>query len=327
MKLMTKLAASAALLIAMTGGALAQEVKIALDSPPDKVRSGSYVYASVLGEELKAAGFQIKELPVNTIGGEAERLDQTAQGLLEVNMADLGRAGQLDKLAFGFTLAYLFDSAEHLDKATVQSGLLDKLNAGLASKGVRVVSLVLVGGSTGIFNTKHAVDKPSDLADLRLRALDENQLRLFKAWGTNGVVIPMVEVSNAFQTGIADGYVNPPFVPFLFGHADVLKFYTQANISQSIRVAMVSNDWYKGLKPAQKTALDAAIAKAQAANRAWVKGSDETALAQLDKAGIKIGKLSPEGLAQFKDLSKTTYTSILTPEQAQIFIDAAAKAR
>ena len=85
-------------------------------------------------------------------------------------------------------------------------------------KGARVVSLVAVGGGTGIFNTKHEITKPDDMADLRMRGLDENQMKLFRSWGTNGVVITMPEVANALQTGIASGYINPPFVPFLFGH-------------------------------------------------------------------------------------------------------------
>ena len=97
------------------------------------------------------------------------------------------------------------------------------------------------------------------------RALDENQMKLFKAWGTNGVVITMPEVANALQTGIASGYINPPFVPFLFGHGSILKFYTAANVSQPLRAAMVSEDWYKKL-PADRSRiiyppepLDAAI--------------------------------------------------------------------
>ena len=115
----------AALLLALAAPVGAQEVKIALDSPPDAVRSGSYVFAKALGDHLKATGFAVKELPVNAIGGESERLDQTTQGLLEVNLADLARAAQLNKLTFGFSLPYLFDSLSHLDKADAAGGSED----------------------------------------------------------------------------------------------------------------------------------------------------------------------------------------------------------
>jgi TRAP-type transport system periplasmic protein len=318
------LVATAALALAAGGRA---EVKIATDCPPDPQRCGTYVYALALHDHLKAAGMAARLMPVNSIGGEAERLDQTSQGLLEVNIADLGRAAQLEKQMFGFYLPYLFDSAEHLDKTLAGSDLLKRVNDTLGKKGVRVVSLVMVGGGMGIFNTKKPVTKPEDLKDLRIRALDENQMKLFRAWGTNGVVITMPEVANALQTGIADGYINPPFVPFLFGHGSIIKHYTEASVSLPLRVAMVSEDWYKKLSEKDRKTIDEGIAKANAANRAWVKNSDKAAHEQLEKAGIKITALTPEGRAKFKELSLTSYTAILSPDQVKLFVDAANKNR
>jgi len=317
---------AAVMAIALAMGARA-EVKIALDCPPDPQRCGSFVFANALFEHLKAAGMAVRTLPVNSIGGEAERLDQTSQGLLEVNFADLARAAQLEKLTFGFAAPYLFDSVEHLDKTTDNSDLIKRINDTLAKKGVRVASLVLVGGATGIFNTKKPITKPEDMADLRIRALDENQMKLFRAWGTNGVVITMPEVANALQTGVADGYINPPFVPFLFGHASIVKHYTDANVSMPLRVAMVSNDWYTKLSDKDRKTFDEGIAKARAANRAWVANSDKSALEQLEKAGVKLTKLTAAGRDRFKELSKPAYTAILSQDQIQLFIDAANKNR
>ena len=317
---------AAVALFALAMGARA-ETKIALDCPPDPQRCGSFVFANALAEHLKAAGMAVRTLPVNSIGGEAERLDQTSQGLLEVNFADLARAAQLEKLTFGFAMPYLFDSVAHLDKTTDNSDLLKRINDTLAKKGVRVVSFVLVGGATGIFNTKKPITKPEDMADLRIRALDENQMKLFRAWGTNGVVITMPEVANALQTGIADGYINPPFVPFLFDHASIVKHYTDANVSMPLRVAMVSEDWYKKLSEKDRKTVDEGVAKARTANRAWVTNSDKAALEQLEKAGVKLTRLTDEGRAKFKELSRPAYTAILSPADAQLFLDAATKNR
>lgn len=322
-----KLGIIATICLFLAGAASAQEVRIGLDSPPDAVRSGSYVFAKALADQLKASGFTVKELPVNSIGGEAERLDQTTQGLLEVDLADLARAAQLNKLTFGFNLPYLFDSLAHLDRADAAGGLLAKVNEGVIPKGAHIAALVAVGGGTGIFNTKHEVSKPDDMADLRMRALDENQMKLFRSWGTNGVVITMPEVANALQTGIASGYINPPFVPFLFGHGSILKYYTPANVAQSLRVALVSEDWYKKLPADRKAAFDAAVAKATAANRTWVKTSDEQAMEQVTKAGMKITQLTPEGRKQFQDRSRTSWTAVLSEAEIKPFVDAANKTR
>ncbi|WP_370151837.1 TRAP transporter substrate-binding protein [Ferrovibrio sp.] len=323
---MATLAATTVLLLG-AAAASAAEVRIGLDSPADKQKSGSYVFAAAMADALKAAGWQVKEMPVNSIGGEAERLDQASQGLLEINMADLGQAGKLNKLIFGYRLPYLFESLAHLDRATKASSMLGKVNDGLKGKGIRVVALVPVGGGMGIFNTKRPVISPADVEGMRIRALDESQLQLFKAWGANGVVITMPEVANALQTGIADGYVNPPFVPFLFGHTDILKYYTTANVGLPLRIAMVSSDWYGGLKPAEKKAVDDAVAKGEAANRDWVKTSDAAAIDQLLKAGIKVDSLTAAGRARFEELSRSIYDTLLPPDQVKLFVDAAARAR
>jgi TRAP-type transport system periplasmic protein len=319
--------AGAALGLVLCWSAGAAEIKIAQDCPPDPQRCGTHVFASTLAQHLRANGMQVKEMPVNSIGGEAERLDQTTQGLLEVNMADLARAAQLDKTMFGFTAPYLFDSVEHLDRAVQQSGLLDRINTNLAKKGVRVVALVPVGGGNGLFSTKQAITKPEDMANQRMRALDEAQLKLFQAWGSSGVVITMPEVATALQTGTAHGYVNPPFVPFMFGHNDILKHYTDAKVNPPLRVAMVSEEWYKRLSAADRKVFDEGAAKAAAANRAWVGPSDSAAIAQLEKAGITVTRLTPEARARFRDLSRPVWTALLTSQEIQPSIDAAEKTR
>jgi TRAP-type C4-dicarboxylate transport system substrate-binding protein len=160
-----------------------------------------------------------------------------------------------------------------------------------------------------------------------MRALDENQLKLFQAWGGNGVVITMPEVATAFQTGTAHGYVNAPFVPFMFGHADMLKFYTDAKVTPSLRVAMVAEDWYKGLSGKDRKIVDDAAVKALEANRAWVGPSDTAALAQLEKAGVSITRLAPESRTRFRDLSRPAWTAVLNQAEIQPYIDAAEKGR
>jgi TRAP-type transport system periplasmic protein len=313
--------------LALGWSAGAAEIKIAHDCPPDPQRCGTFLFASTLAEHLKANGLAVKELPVNSIGGEAERLDQTAQGLLEVNMADLARAAQLEKSMFGFLAPYLFDSVEHVDRAVQQSGLLERINVNLAKKGIRVVALVPVGGGVGIFSTKRAIAKPEDMADQRMRALDEFQLKVFQAWGGSGVVITWPEVATALQTGTAHGYVNPPFVPFMFGHSDILKHFTDARVTPALRVAMVSEEWYRGLSAAHRKIFDEGVGKAAAANRAWVGPSDAAAIAQLEKAGITVTRLTPEARARFRDLSRPVWTGLLSQQEIQPFIDAAEKAR
>ena len=303
--------------------ATAAEIKIALDSPPDLKSSGSYVWAHSFAEALKAGGLAANEFARDSLGGEAEKLDQISQGLLEVSMSDAKSAGKIDKLMFGASLPYLFVDVAHMDRAVAKGEILKKINTSTTKAGVRVLAMVTVGPAAGIFNTKKTVKTAGDLKGMRMRALDENQIALFKSWGTTGTIVAWKEVPNALQTGVADGYVNPIFVPVMFGHTDFIKYFTDAKVSNSVRLALASEDWYQGLSTADRTIVDGAAAKATADNRAWMDKRLPTMRADAVAAGIEVTDLTPEARAEFEKLSRGVYTNgALNADQVAIWVNA-----
>lgn len=314
----------AALGLALVGlSAQAKEIKVALDTPPDLEKSGSYVWANAFSKHLNANGLTAKEYQRGALGEEAERLDQISQGLLQVSMSDLKSAAGLDSSMYGVNLPYLFKDAAHLDKALIQGGLLAQTNERLAKKGVRIMGVVHLGLPAGIFNTKKPVTSVADMSSLRMRALDKRQIQLFAAWGTTGTVISWAEVPNALQTGIADGYLNPPIVPLMFGHTGFIKHFTDARISPSIRLALASSDWYASLSAAQRKTVDEAASKATQANRDWIN-TRAMEFQMLEKAGIKVTTLSDAARAEFQKRSQALYTSdIMTAEQVAAWVKAA----
>lgn len=305
------LAASA---LAFFAGIAEAQVKIALDSPPDLNGSGSYVWAHAFSTYLTDHGMAAEEYQRGALGGDDEVFDQVSQGLVEVGMAPLGIVASVDSLIYGLRLPYFFADMAAVDHALYDNGMLAAINQGLAGSGVQVLAVDTVGPATGIFNTRHPVTSMADMADLRMRALDESQIQLYQAWGSTGTVVSWAEVPNALQTGVADGYLNPAFVPLLFGHTDFIKYFTPAEISPSLRIAIVSEDWLNGLSEADRATVDAAVAAANAANRAWL-GTQTGVLDQLTAAGVTISEMSPEARAEFQAASATTYATIVTPEQ------------
>jgi len=309
-------------LLALAGVCQAAEIKIALDSPPDMEKSGTYVWAKTFGDHLKANGMAVKEFPRDALGAEEERLDQVTQGLLEVSMSDLAKAGQLEPSIFGFNLPYLFDSMEHMDRTIQKTELFKKVNDGTTKKGVRVLSMVAVGGFVGMANTKKPINTPEDLKGLRIRAMDKSQAQYLEVWGASTVIVPWAEIYNALQTGIADGYLNAAVVPLLFKHTEVLKYYSDMRYAPPLRVAICSEDWYKKLPADQRKIVDEASAKATAANRAWQIQIDKTALEDLEKAGTKITRNTAEQRALFAKLARTVYEKIVSREVAEAFVKA-----
>lgn len=305
------------------GLAGAGDIKIALDSPEDLEKSGTYVWAKAFGDHLKAKGMKTKYYPQDALGGEEEKLDQVSQGLLEVSMSALAKAGQLDPTIFGFYLPYLFDNIAHMDKVLAKSDLMDKINAGTSKKGVRVLSLVPVGAFSGIANTKHTVKTPADLKSLRIRALDKKQVRMLETLGANTVVIPWAEIYNGLQTGVADGYMNPAIVPVMFKHTEILKYYSAIEISLPLRISICSADWYDGLSKADRAMVNEAVAKADAANRVWQKKVEEMGLKSLADAGVTVYQNTPAEVGEFAKLLRPLYPELVPPDVAKTFMDAA----
>ncbi|GAB1377787.1 TRAP transporter substrate-binding protein [Pararhodobacter aggregans] len=305
------LAASA---LALFASAASAQIKISLDSPPDLEGSGSYVWAHAFSTYLNEHGMAAEEYQRGALGGDDEVFDQVSQGLVEVGLSPLGIVASIDTLIYGLRLPYFFADMATVDRALYDNGMLAAINEGLDGSGVQVLAVDTVGPATGIFNTLHPVTSMADMSDLRMRALDESQIQLYAAWGSTGTVVSWAEVPNALQTGVANGYLNPAFVPLLFGHTDFIKYFTPAEISPSLRIIIVSEDWYEGLSDADRATVDAAAAAANEANRTWLE-TQTGVIAQLEAAGVTISELSPEARAEFQAASATTYDLIVTPEQ------------
>ncbi len=300
--------------LALTGAATAQ-VKIALDSPPNLEASGSYVWANTFSKYLNENGIEAEEFQRGALGGDDELFDQVSQGLLEVSLSPLNIVGSIDKLIFGLRLPYFFEDQAQVDRALNEGGMLAKINAATTPSGVRVLSVNNVGQAVGIFNTKKPVNSVADMAGLRMRALDESQIDLYKAWGADGTIVSWAEVPNALQTGVADGYLNPAFVPLLFGHTDMIKHYTDAAIAPSLRITIVSEDWYQGLSDEDRAIVDAAADAATKANRAWLDTQDAV-IDKLEEAGVAVVRLDAAARTEFREASAPAYeTDLLTPEQ------------
>ncbi|MEZ0468314.1 TRAP transporter substrate-binding protein [Phaeobacter sp. SYSU ZJ3003] len=313
MKLTQILTASAiAVSLALPASA---EVKIALDSPPDLKKSGTYMWAHTFGEYLNAHGMEAVEYERNSMGEEAERLDQVSQGLLEVSMSDAKSAGTLDGTIFGAMMPYFFEDLDQLDMALDEGGMLAKINEGTTPKGVRVLDLVMTGTPTGIFTTEVPIREFADMKGVRMRALDEVQINTFENWGSKGTIVSWSEVPNALQTGVAGGYINPAFVPLTYGHTAFIKYFTNARMSPSVRVAIASEDWYQGLSDEEREIVQQAVEKAHEANRNLVS-DDSAVLKQLEEAGIEVIELSPEEREKFREASQPIYETTKMPEGA-----------
>ena len=121
--------------------------------------------------------------------------------------------------------------------------------------------------------------------------------------------------------------MNPAFVPIMFKHTEVLKYYSDVKVAPALRVAICSEDWYKGLNGKDLADVDESVAKANATVKAWVKKAEAQGLDALKKAGMQVYVNTSEEKAKFAALIRPNYTEIVSEEIATMFIQAAEKQR
>jgi TRAP-type transport system periplasmic protein len=317
---LSKTLAVAAIVAAVgASAAAAAEVKIAINGIMDPKINAEAAFVQGLEQALAGTDFTVTVFPSETIGKENERFDMVSQGLLHVNLASVGTVFGLSPLVKGVQLPFLFQDADEFDRVIAESELLAQMNEPLLSNGVRITGFNYIGVGMGFHNTKIPVTKVDDLQQLRLRAMNGEQLKFMESLGANGTIVAWSEVANALQTGIADGYLNPPNSALRTGHTDFLKYFTQANISPSTRLVLVSQDWYDSLSAEDQSTIDKALEAGIAANRAWVDEWEGLVLERQKAADVTVSELAPGEREKMVERATAIYLDVLDEDELAKF--------
>ena len=302
--------------------AMAEEIKIAMNGVNDPETNAEAAFVQGFSDALEGTDFEAKVFPSDTLGSEKERFDQIAQGLIEVDLATVSTAFGMSPLMKGVLLPFMFEDNDEFDAIMDETNLLDQMNEPLTVNGVRLAGFNYIGTSIGMHNTKRPITKLSDLEGLRFRALNAEQLAYQEALGATGTIVAWSEVANAIQTGVADGYFNPPNSAIRTGHTDFLKYFTQANISPSTRAVFLSEDWYESLSDEEKAQIDAAVDAGFEANRAWIEEWRSEVRARHEAAGVTISELEPGERDKMVEATRPTWSDIMSEEDLKLFTDA-----
>jgi len=279
------------------------DVKIGMSTPLDPERNGAYVWVKTLAEALEKAGARVRVYPNSALGGEKERMDQVAIGLLEVNETGGDELSRLSPL-FHAQKPFEIESYEHLDRLIERTPFLAEVNAELADDDLVLLDYAYTGSMVGLLTRGKPVRRIEDLRSMRLRILSADDLNLLAAWQVRGVRVAWEEVAQALQTGMVDAYLNPPIVAVMFGHGNVIDYFTDLRMGPSARVIVASRRWYQQLTPPMRAAFDAGVRAARAANRRWATTAMQRERALLEKAGILWIEMQPAARDEWRDLTR-----------------------
>jgi len=302
-------------LLTPTASAQGERLRVSSSGNTDPVFNGEYVWLEAFMARARAAGFQILFHPGSSLGKEEERTELVNLGLVQINMAGLSEIQIYSRTARALSIPFIMDDYGQFDQLLRDTDFLETVNAELIRTNLQVIDAALLGGMSGLFNTRSQVIRPEDLAEIRIRAMSRSDMALIASWDARSVQVAWEEVAQALETGIAHGYLNPPLVPLMFGHTGQIRHFTDLRLYPATRWVVVSRSWYQGLEPQARATIDAALADGHAANRAWARKILNREREALESAGIVFRTLSAEERQAFAAPVHSRYRDSLMPQE------------
>ncbi len=239
--------------------------------------------------------------PDGQLGDEAPIVDAVGAGAIDIGLG--GSADGIDPRLNALSLPFLFKDAAavhaYLDSAAGKTFLSMGQDHGFIMLGA------LDSGFRQFANSKHPINKPADLAGLKIRTPPNPViLATIKQLGALGQSIPFGEVYTSLQSGVVDG-VEPELRDFYDQKwFEVAKFVSLSNYVWSANFWFINKDRYAALSDKDR----AAVAQAAADTTAWYRGQLDAVYAKIQQEMQAKGvKFNPVDSAAFSALSTPVY--------------------
>ncbi|MBV8601065.1 MAG: TRAP transporter substrate-binding protein [Candidatus Eremiobacteraeota bacterium] len=225
----------------------------------------------------------ISIFPAEVLGTYAAQLEQNVAGTLDFSLPTTTALAKVNPHASVVSLPYLFHSAQSVYSA--MDGSIGKQIAD-GCKGVKVLAFS-DNGFRNITNSKHAIEKPADLAGMKLRIPPSDVSKaIFTSLGASPMAMPYGQVLSALKAGIVDGQENP-FVNIYTGKFYEAQKYLAVTRHQYEGVALVAADkTWSSLDPKLQAAVQESATSARDFHRKAFEDYDKSLAAKLKASGM-----------------------------------------
>jgi len=265
-------------------------IKLAHNLPATK--TSPYHQAALKFQELveKNSNGQItvQIFPAAQLGSDMSVAKKVQSGAVEAEILTANKLGSfypgMDLYALPFLLND-FDMAIRAFKTPVHKKVIEELEKKTGFK-----SLAFIGaGFRNITNSKHPVNKPEDLKDLKIR-VPKNKIEIaaFKALGANPVNIPGSELFSALQQGVVDGQDGSAEWAYAKKVYEVQKYLAVTHHQLSTSTLIINARFFGTLPPDLQKVLTEAGAETQIVWQAISKAADKDVIGRFKAKGMEI---------------------------------------
>ena len=222
------------------------------------------------------------------LGSGKEMIESTSSGALQMTTDGAGALGAFLPQLSVIEAPYLWRDAAHMAKAA-GTPLFAKLNDDLVAKrGMRMLNITYYGKRHLTTGSK-AVKTPADMAGFKLRVPPVDTFRaMAEAWGARATPIAFGELYLALSQGAVDGQENPLPTIQSGKFFEVQKFLVLTEHIITPRMVIVNEAFWKGLRPADRDVMSAALANGAAWQDKELLGQEATLVGTFKSAGMTV---------------------------------------
>jgi C4-dicarboxylate-binding protein DctP len=253
------------------------------------------------------------------LGTEREITEGTILGTVEMIAMGMGTFGTFyDKMQFANT-PFLFSSREQSWRF-YDSEFMNKLNA---EAGTALGLRVLGYGENGLrclSNNQRVIKAPSDMAGLKIRVQPNPiYVAMIDALGGSPTPVAFAELYTALQQKTVDGQDNG--IPLTVNNRfyEVQPYFSTLNHCYDQLIFLANEEWLSGLDPVLQKIIQEEVDNWRADIRALAIKFDESGLATMSKAGVKITYLTDSERQAFKDKMGPVYDLMRKTVGAEFF--------
>jgi tripartite ATP-independent transporter DctP family solute receptor len=298
---------AAAILVAATGAAFAQEFKLRFGSyaPEGDVIDRSAQFFKQRVAELTKGRVDITVFRSNSLGSNREVIEMVKVGSADFVITGASHATRYAPVLVTAALPYVWKDRDTM-LSILDGEVGQKISEIVAKQGLQILGWWETG-FRHVSNNRRPIVKPDDIKGLKLRTLPSPvHVAFFRALGAIPTPMDWAEVMPALQQGVIDGQENPPSVMYPYRVFEFQKFYSLTRHMNEPNILIMSsitlNKMPKDLQDAVKTAAREATAFQR-------KASDEynaSIMGQLGKV-MAINEVPADTLANFRSVAIGVY--------------------
>ena len=292
----------------VTGAATAAEYTfrfahvLAMDTPAHMAAE----HLAKIAAEKSGGRIEVKIFPSGQLGNDTAIIEQIILNTVQMGIPPTAKLGNFEPRVQLFDLPYIFPSPKAA-YAVLDGPIGTKLLKTLGAKGLKGVAY-WESGFKQMTTNKSPITGPEALKGIKFRTMSSPLIiAQYKAWGANPLPIAFAEVYNALQQGVADAQENSLVSIDKMKFYEVQKNLTISNHAYLAYAFIVNKKAWDALPKDLQAVMDMAIKAGRDVNRSETAKLSDSLIAKMKKAGIKVHKLSREGVVKFVDLSKKVH--------------------